>query len=77
MSTDRVVTHLHAVRARHRTTGEGARAVRRAQREADRIRALEADLIWERQARIRMEALAQRHGAAGHEIDAARDGKVA
>jgi hypothetical protein len=48
--------------------------IRRAQREADRIRDLEADLEWERAARVRMEALAQRHGAAGWEIERARTG---
>jgi hypothetical protein len=74
MGTDRVVTHLHEVRTRHRAGAYGGRVVRRAQLEADRIRDLEADLVWERNARIRMEALAQRHGAAGWEIDRARTG---
>lgn len=58
-----------------------ATADRRARREADNLRALILDLeqqvIFERKARIRMECLAQRKGAAGHEIEAARSGGAA
>lgn len=54
---------------------------RAARREADHLRALVQELQQqvrdERQARIRLEALAQRHGAPGHEIEAARDGRHA
>jgi hypothetical protein len=74
MGTNRVVTRLHDVRNRHRAGAHDGRVIRRAQREADRIRDLEADLEWERAARVRMEALAQRHGAAGWEIERARTG---
>lgn len=66
--------------ARHgRRRGRPAAEARWARREADALRGLVQELQQqvrdERQARIRMEALAQRHGAAGHEIDAARDGR--
>lgn len=59
----------------------GARQMREAHRiEAeldamrDELAAARDDLDRQILARVRMEALAQRHGAAGHEIEAARDG---
>jgi hypothetical protein len=63
---------------RDRRRGRPLADARWARREADHLRALVQELQQqvrdERQARIRLEALAQRHGAPGWEIDAARNG---
>lgn len=76
MSTDRVRSHLRVVR---NTPNNNSREVaggniRRMTREADRVRELEAEFRREQRARIRMEVVAQRYGAPGWAIDAARDG---
>lgn len=77
MSTDRVKSRLRVIRNESADGEYRAARVRRLQRESDRIHELEAEFLREQQARIRMEALAQRHGAPGWEIDRARYGGAA
>ena len=77
MSTDRVQSRLRVVKNDGFSGDRASQRVRRLQLEADRLRELEAEFRREQQARIRMECLAQRKGAAGWEIEAARYGGAA
>lgn len=77
MSTDRVKSRLRVIRNESADGEYRAARVRRLQRESDRVHELEAEFLREQQARIRMECLAQRKGAAGWEIEAARYGGAA